>query len=72
VYKPSKVIKDFILGAAKRFALISAGFWCPLVLQSFSVPFPTISCSHKMRQLKCLNLPTPLRDKIPFAPLLPV
>ena len=72
LYKPSKLIKDLILGAAKRFVPMSAGFEWPLMLHNFRIPFPTISCNHKMRQLKCLKRPTPLRFKIPLAPLLSV
>ena len=72
LYKPSKPIKDLILAAAKRFVPMSAGFEWPLMLHNFSIPFPTISCNHKMRKLKCLKCPTPLRFKIPLAPLLSV
>ena len=68
LYKPSKLIKDLIFGAAKRFVPMSAGFEWPLMLHNFSIPFPTISCNHKMRQFKCLKRPTPLRFKIPVAP----
>jgi hypothetical protein len=72
LYNPSTRINDLIRGAAKRFVPMSAGFECPLMLQTFNVPFPTISCNHKMRQLRCLNRPTPLLCKIPSAPLLSV
>ena len=31
----------------------------PLMLHNFSVPFPTISCNHKMQQFKCLTSNSP-------------